>query len=203
MKHILFLCSVVSVLALFSCGSGSSSGASGFSIVPSALTVPSPAAVPFVIPPTAGSLVINGTDYTSVSTAYRFAVVYHSTTQTGVALGIYDPATGLEIAKVVFFADSATALPTTDGQYVDYSSTATTGGGLIVKYAADSSGTPKITPMKTALIKKSATGTVNFRLTYHSADTTYEVSAVSFSSMTSSDPAVTFPTSITQAVIAQ
>jgi len=204
MKYILSFCSAILAFALLSCGSNSSTSTSGFSIDPTSLVAPSPAAVACSFT----GVTIGGIPYSPNN--YCFAVVYQSTTQTGVSVGIYDPTPGptqgLEIAKIMFYADNISALPTTDLQTVPYSSSST-GGGLVVKYAANSSGIPQLTPMKTALVRQGATGTVNFSLQYHSAYNGYSVNSISFPSLSSDRSTIPAPnvaiTSITQAVTAQ
>jgi hypothetical protein len=177
MKHIIFICSLISVLALFSCGGGSGSGATGFSIVPSSLTAPSPAAVPCSSDFKIGSVDSNSTDFK------QFAVVYHSTTQTGIACGVYyypstpTNQTGMEIAKIIIYNDSTLALPTV-GNKVDYITTDTTKSGVVVKYTAIG-GNPASTPQKTALWKKSVTGNISFSITCV-AENNYTVSSISF-----------------------
>jgi hypothetical protein len=204
MKRFIPLYVIISICFLISCSDSSSSSASGFSITPSDLSAPDPAAVGC----TTFGVQIGSIDYstvsssysTTVTTPYRFAVVYQSTTATGFAAGVYDPSTGLEIAKVMVYTNDVSTLPTTAGQTVTYSSSSTGTtpiGGVVVKYAG-SGNTPASTPQKSALVKRSVTGNVSFSLTYV-ADNNYTVSSVSLPSMT---PSVTVST-ITEAATAQ
>jgi hypothetical protein len=199
MKLALSLFFAISAVIFLSCDKSSSSGSTGFSIDPTTLTAPSQVAVPC----TTIGFAINGVDYSSatipvispaITRSKSFAVVYQSSTQTGFSCAVYDTENkGLEIAKLMVYVNDATPLPTSSGT-ANYN----TLGSVVVKYAADNLGNPMNSPQKTALVKKAASGIVQFSITYV-ADNNYTVSVTSLPATT---PIVTL-TSIFLAAKAQ
>jgi hypothetical protein len=154
----------ICILSSVSCGSSSSSTTTGFIVDPADLSTPA------AVHTSNANLTAYSVSFSSSTT--RYAIIYQSTTQTGVSIGYYT-SKGHELAKLSFYANegsSTKAIPTTAGDSTSFSSS---DGVVTVKYAADSTNSAQ-----KALNMNKTTGTVSFTITYNSAGT-YDISAIS------------------------
>lgn len=150
----------VFLFSVVSCGGSSSSSSEGFLADPDDLSSPS------TFYNSSAEMTAYSVSFGSTTT--RYAIIYQTTTQTGVSVGFYS-SIGHELAKLSFYANegsSTKTIPSTAGESESFSSS---DGVVVIKYASDSTNSSK-----KALNMKKTTGAVSFKITYN-ASGTYDI----------------------------